>query len=171
MLPAQRNGAFWILSNEVEGMDGNSLNYNNLELTKENGKENIFHSRLLLYDFAVSHDGSLVCLIIASMDDGVEVQVLRKEKERWKICGQRRTSGQPVKQIDRAIFLDQASEQIAVTYSDAPWLEIWETAGELNKVAEVTLPQSVTCIAALDGSIGLGCQTGQLISYHLEKRM
>ncbi len=166
ILPAKANGLFWSLSNEVEGVEGSSLDYVNLELIKEEGKEILYHSRVLLRDFNVSHDGNAICLVIYSMDGGVEVQILLKEEAGWKISGQRKYK----KEIDRVIFLNQPHQLIAVIHNDVQWLEIWETFGNLDTLAEAALPKRVTCLAASGGYIVMGCQSGQLISYHLEWR-
>jgi hypothetical protein len=82
----------------------------------------------------------------------------------WKICGRRRTLP-----MSRVLFLDRAGQLIALACRGEPWLEVWETAGKMKKVAEAALPEIIACMAASECLIALGCQSGQLILYRLER--
>jgi hypothetical protein len=163
ILPAKENGLFWTLSSEAEGEDGSTLDYFSLELTKEESKEIVYHSRLPSYDFAVSHDGNLVCLI-ASSNRSNEIQMYRQGIEGWEVCGRRETS-----HIGRAMFLDQTNQLLAISYEHSRRIDILHTSGELNIVSTAILPDEVTCMSASGDFVVMGCESGYLISYHLER--
>jgi len=166
ILPAKSNGLFWALSIEVEGANGSNLDYTNLELIKENGKEILYHSRIKVRDFIVSNDGNILCLVAFNLSGGVDVQIFKHEKETWEKCGERTCD----LNMDRVVFLDQPTQQLALISRGGNWLEVWEITGSLKTIAEAALPDRATCLATLDDHIVVGGQSGALISYRLEWR-
>jgi hypothetical protein len=157
LLPAGPNGLFWAACEETEKADV----YMDIELWKPEGKEAFYHSRHMPDDINISLDGSSICLV------GNKVEIYVKGDGGWKLSAQSIRSLNDKKMIS---FLGSDNGMLAVLFNNSSWLEIWSTSRNLEKIAEVLIPETVTCLTVSGDYIVLGCQSGQLISYHLERK-
>jgi hypothetical protein len=132
-----------------------------IELWKPEGKEAFYHSRHMPDDINISLDGSSICLV------GNKVEIYVKGDGGWKLSAQSIRSLNDKKMIS---FLGSDNGMLAVLFNNSSWLEIWSTSRNLEKIAEVLIPETVTCLTVSGDYIVLGCQSGQLISYHLERK-
>jgi len=130
-----------------------------VDLWKQDGKERLYHSRLMLDDIATSEDGHRICLA------GNSITIYTRNEGGWERSWQR-----SLWEEDRRLVAFIGNDLLAVVIDHSSRLEIWSVAGNLEPLAEAVIPEKVTCLAASGNSIVMGCQSGQLISYHLERK-